>query len=227
MLSNPQQLATALMMLVPMILSLSVHEFAHAWSASKLGDDTAERMGRLTLNPLPHIDVLGTLILPLVLQLTGSGFMFGWAKPVPVNPVRFTRKVTMKSGMMVTAAAGPLSNVVLAVGCTVLYALAIRFAPQTLEGASGKTGLHAFFEQAIVLNVVLALFNLLPVPPLDGSRIVDGLMPARLRSRWEGFTQYSAFLLMGVMLFGGYLIQGPLGVVLGWMSALIDSIAGV
>src|SRR5689334_23219884 len=97
--------------LIPLILSLTVHEWAHAYSAFRLGDDTASRQGRLTLNPIPHIDPIGTILCPLL------GIPFGWAKPVPVNPLRFNRGVSMRTGMMITAAAGPLSNLVLAVLC--------------------------------------------------------------------------------------------------------------
>jgi Zn-dependent protease len=109
--------------LIPLILSLTVHEFAHAWSAYRLGDDTASRMGRLTLNPLAHIDPIGTVLLPLL------GIPFGWARPVPINPARFRRSMRMSTGMMITAAAGPLANVILAVACTVAYGLLLRFAP--------------------------------------------------------------------------------------------------
>ncbi|HEY3452938.1 MAG TPA: site-2 protease family protein [Myxococcales bacterium] len=206
-----QDLLERALMLVPMILSLSVHEFAHAWSAYKLGDDTAARMGRLTLNPLAHIDPFGTFLIPLL-----SPIPFGWAKPVPVNPVRFTRKISMSRGMMITAAAGPVSNVILAVVCTVIYALMLRLSSDLLS-----VGTEALLTKSIVLNLALALFNLLPVPPLDGSRIVDGLVPARHRAAWETFTGYSSFLLIAVMVFGGYIIAGPLGITLGWVDSLI------
>src|SRR5512134_1879423 len=112
-----QMLQRGLLLLPPLLLSLSFHEWAHAWSAHKLGDDTAERMGRLTLNPLAHIDPLGTILLPLL------GVPFGWAKPVPVNPARFRRGVHMGRGMMITSAAGPLSNLLLATVCAVLFGL--------------------------------------------------------------------------------------------------------
>ena len=203
MLPDSQQLIFRLMMLVPMILSLTVHEYAHAWSAYKLGDDTAARMGRFTLNPLAHIDPIGTLLLPLI------GVPFGWAKPVPVDPVRFTRKVTMRTGMLITAAAGPVSNAILAVLCTVAYGLLYRFSPESLAGEQGRSGIAALLAQGIGMNVGLAIFNLIPVPPLDGSRVVDGLMPARLRPQWESFTRLAPFLLLGVLLYGGVLMAGP------------------
>lgn len=221
MFTDPQQMIWRVMMLVPMILSLTVHEFAHAWSASKLGDDTAERMGRLTLNPLPHIDILGTILLPLL------GIPFGWAKPVPVNPVRFSRKVSMSTGMMLTAAAGPISNVLLAVLCTVTYGVLYRVAPQTLAGDQGESGVSLLLQFGIAINVTLALFNLIPIPPLDGSRVVDGLIPARLRARWEGFTRLAPFLLLGVIFFGGTLIDGPRQVAHQLLGSLLHLIVSI
>lgn len=192
--------------LIPLVLSLTVHEWAHAWSAFKLGDDTAAREGRLTLNPIPHIDPLGTLILPLL------GIPFGWAKPVPVNPVRFRRDVSMKTGMMITAAAGPISNVLLAIACAVLTGLVLRYAPSLLD-----SGLWPLLAGTIQLNIALAIFNFLPIPPLDGSRIVDGLLPHRYRPQWESVTRYSSFILLAVILLGRDFLDTPIF----WMRNLI------
>ena len=160
-------LVDRLVLLISLWLSLSVHEWAHAWSAWKLGDDTAALLGRMTLNPLAHIDPIGTVLLPLL------GVPFGWAKPVPVQPHRFTRRVTMRMGMMLTAIAGPLSNLVLAAVSIVLLALLIRFRPGTIEM---QQALFALLRTMIFLNVILATFNAIPIPPLDGSRVADALM---------------------------------------------------
>jgi Zn-dependent protease len=204
------------MMLVPMLLSLTVHEFAHAWSAWKMGDDTAAREGRLTLNPLAHIDPIGTLLLPLL------GVPFGWAKPVPINPVNFSRGISMRSGMMLSAAAGPISNLLLAILSTVTYGLLFRFAPGlVLRGAP----MSALLSMMIEINVVLALFNLLPVYPLDGSRIADGLMPRDLRPAWETFNRFSPFLLIAVMFFGGTVISGPQMFVTSLLNRLLMAVA--
>ncbi|HEU4382463.1 MAG TPA: site-2 protease family protein [Anaeromyxobacteraceae bacterium] len=210
-----------LAVLVPLVLSLSVHEWAHAWSAWRLGDDTAARQGRLTLNPLAHVDPFGTFLLPFLLASQGLP-AFGWAKPVPVDPTRFRRDVTMGKGMAITASAGPLSNVILAVLATVGLGLVYR-----LQGGDSGIG-HAaavFLSDAILLNVALALFNLIPVPPLDGSRIVAWLVPYRFRHQWHAVEQYAPFLLLAVFFFGGRLIAGPAGAVVGLLERLLNVIA--
>ena len=173
---------------IPLVLSLSVHEWAHATSAKLLGDDTAERMGRLSLNPVHHIDPIGTLILPLL------GVPFGWAKPVPVNPLRFRADVGMNTGLILTAAAGPASNLVMALLTAGSIGLFTRVVPDLLP-----VGAMSVISTFIVLNVLLAFFNLLPIPPLDGSRIVDSLIPDSMRPTWDVFSQYSAFVLVAIL----------------------------
>lgn len=205
----------AVLLFVPLILSLAVHEFAHAWSAYKLGDDTAARAGRLTLNPFAHADLIGTIVFPLL------GVPFGWAKPVPVDPRRFRRSIRMGTGMAITASAGPIANILLAVIVTTLFALLVRFAPGVLQS---DNGIHELLITAIFLNVNLALFNLIPVPPLDGSRIVDGFMPYRFRPQWERLMAFSPFLLVAVFIFAGRIISGPSNFVLGLLSQLAYAI---
>ncbi len=205
----------AVLLFVPLILSLAVHEYAHAWSAFKLGDDTAARAGRLTLNPFAHADLIGTIVFPLL------GVPFGWAKPVPVDPARFRPGVKMGTGMALTASAGPISNLVLAVLVTTLFALLARFAPEFLQA---DNGIRELLGTAIFLNVNLALFNLIPIPPLDGSRIVDGFLPYRLRPQWERLMAFSPFLLVAVFIFAGRIISGPSNFVLGLLSQLAYAI---
>lgn len=210
-------LLTGVKILIPLVLSLTIHEFAHAWVAWRLGDDTAQRSGRLTMNPLSHIDPIGTVLLPLL------GIPFGWAKPVPINPARFRRSVRMSTGTMLTAAAGPLSNVVMAIACTVAYGLAIRFAPEMATAGSGSRELLLIMIQ---LNVALAVFNMIPVPPLDGSRVVEGLMPLRFRAAWEGFTRLAPFLLLAVFIGARYIMAGPIGAVYGLLDRLLNVVVG-
>jgi Zn-dependent protease len=204
------------LMLIPLVLSLTVHEFAHAWSARLLGDDTAERMGRFTLNPVAHIDPFGTLLLPLL------GIPFGWARPVPVDPSRFRRDVSVRTGWMLTAAAGPLSNLVLAALSALAYALTWRWAPGFLSTAPG---IEFFLKIMAVSNVGLALFNLLPVPPLDGSRVVEGLLPQRLLGPWQRVLALGPLLLLAVVFFGSRLISGPTHYVIGLLERFIATVA--
>ncbi len=176
---------------IPLILSLSVHEWAHAYSAYRLGDDTAAREGRLTLNPIAHIDPVGSILLPLL------GVPFGWARPVPVSPVRFRRDISMRTGMVITAAAGPLSNLLIAVLCMVGASILIKINPALLAG-NGRAVVFLLYN-AVGLNVILAIFNVLPVFPLDGSRVVDGFISYRLRPAWERFVQYSPLVLIFIV----------------------------
>jgi Zn-dependent protease len=205
------------MLLIPLILSLTVHEFFHAWTAWRLGDDTAARMGRLTLNPIPHIDFFGTILLPLL------GIPFGWAKPVPVDVRKIRRDISMTKGNIIISSAGPLSNLGLAVLASVFYALLYRYAPATLARGQGGGELLAVLIQ---VNVALAVFNLLPIPPLDGSHVAEALVPYRLRGAWEVFARFSPFALLAFFFFGRGLLVGPTSWVLGVLRALIVTIAG-
>lgn len=166
---------------VVLVLSLSVHEWAHAWMANRLGDDTARHGGRLSLDPLVHLDLLGTVILPLM------GVPFGWAKPVPVEPLRFRREHTMVGGLLQTALAGPVSNLMLAAGCATLLA-----ASGAALGAAGRS----LLDLGLQVNVGLAIVNLLPIPPLDGSRVVEGLLPASLRPLYDRVAPLGPVLIL-------------------------------
>ncbi len=171
------------------LVSLTIHEYAHGWMAYRYGDDTAKRMGRLTLNPLAHISLFGTIILPLIAR-------FGWAKPVPVNFAILTRRQIFN-----VAAAGPLANILLAV---------ISAGAFHLFGLKPLTLLGSFVLLAILLNLILAVFNLLPIPPLDGSKMVY----ARLKSpeainAYNRFARYGMFILIGFLLLGGFQLVLP------------------
>jgi Zn-dependent protease len=204
--------------IVPMLLSLTVHEYAHARAALWLGDDTASMQGRLTLNPLAHIDPVGTLLMPILAQLGGGLPLIGWAKPVPVNPVRFTRRFTMHAGMALTAAAGPLSNLLLVLLAVVgLRVLSLATGQDlwalwpkeggTMTGVQIGAMLLMIFA---VMNAGLAIFNLLPIPPLDGSR----LLPRAVQPLLAPLQYVSYFILMGVMFFAGRAVFVPVRYVL-------------
>jgi Zn-dependent protease len=201
--------------LVPLFLSLAVHEWAHAWSAWKLGDDTAAQLGRATLNPFAHLDPVGTILLPL------AGIPFGWAKPVPVNPVRFRRGIRMGTGILITAAAGPISNLCLALGCSALLAAAVRW-PAPPDGL--REPLVYFLETMVLLNALLAVFNLIPLTPLDGSRIAEGLVPRKLRPAWNRFASLGPVLLVAILVLpfvaGFSILDGPIEWVRAWIDAI-------
>ncbi len=205
------------MYLIPLLLSLTVHEYAHAWAAYQLGDDTAARMGRLTLNPVVHMDPLGTFLLPML------GIPFGWAKPVPVNPLRFRRDITMPTGMAITAAAGPLSNVLLAVICAVIYGLWARLYPVGIETQPAVAHLLLV---GIQMNVGLALFNMLPIPPLDGSRVIEPALPFNWRVRWSNLANAGPILLIVAIAVGNLVLDGPRELMNAGMFALSSWLAG-
>jgi Zn-dependent protease len=195
---------------IPVLLALTVHEWAHAFVAFQLGDDTALRQGRLTLNPFPHLDPVGTILLPL------AGVPFGWAKPVPVDPARFRPEITMEHGLLLTAAAGPVSNLILAMGCAALLRVS------DLCAAGFHPALDSFLLRSTAINLALAMFNLLPIPPLDGSRIVDALIPFGWRGIWNRFAGAGALILLAM-----FLIPELCGVGVGrWLSGLSANLAG-
>ena len=181
--------------LLAAIAAIVLHEVAHGYAALALGDDTAKRLGRLTLNPIAHVDRVGTLIVPGILLIAqsifGGHFMFGWAKPVPVDALRFRDP---RRGMMIVAAAGPAMNFFLAW----LAALALHLVVG-MPGMAGKMFVY-FSEYFILSNLVLGLFNLLPIPPLDGGRIVVGLLPENLARIWGGFER-SGILIVILLVF--------------------------
>lgn len=214
-------LLVRLLWIVPLLLSLAVHEWAHAWSAFRLGDDTAARQGRMTLNPLAHIDPIGTLLLPLL------GVPFGWAKPVPVNPSRFHRGVTLRTGIALTAAAGPLANLGLALAAGFSLAALARVAPAlAAPGAPARD----LLETLAYMNVALAFFNLIPIPPLDGSRLVDAVVPDRLVSTWNAFARLGPAALAAVILvpiaLGVPLFAWPFEQTRLWLAALLPGASG-
>ncbi len=175
-------------MLVPMVLSLSFHEFAHAFVATRLGDDLPERQGRLTLNPMAHIDVVGTLVIPAIGALTAVP-LIGWAKPVQVNPLRFRRTMSMRAGMMLVAIAGPLSNLFLAF----VAAAVARFGGHAIRA---NAGLMELLSSMFLMNLGLFVFNLIPIAPLDGSR----LTPRSMDDFQAKIAPYSGFILMGILM---------------------------
>lgn len=196
--------------MVPALLfAVIMHEIGHGLIAYKLGDSTAKREGRLTLNPIPHIDPLGSLLLPALLILVGSPFLFGWAKPVPINPYNF-KKFDLKTGIAITSFAGPGTNIVLAIIFSILYKLSTNV--EILSSIGSFFGmwfigvimvpLAIFFKYSVLINLVLAIFNLLPIPPLDGGHILLYLLPDRIYKTVAPYEQYGFFILI-LLLFSG------------------------
>lgn len=186
------------MFFVPFLFALCFHEFAHGFVAKLKGDNTAELEGRLSLNPMAHADPIGTWVLPIVSIVFGSPFFFGWAKPVPVN----SRNLKNRLDMFWISLAGPMSNILLALVSTVLLAFALAY----LRGVEGSTAIPAMLKTFISINLFLAVFNLIPVHPLDGGKIIEPFLPVRW-NMWllENQSQLSMFLFVFIMLAGGVL----------------------
>ena len=196
-------LLARVMWFIPVLLSLTVHEWAHAWTAWKLGDDTAKLMGRLSLNPLVHMDPVGTFLLPLM------GVPFGWAKPVPVNPLRFNRGVTIRGGMMLVAIAGPISNVCIALVSWLLLFIVVRAG--VLADHPELASVVQLLVILVAINIGLATFNMIPIPPLDGSKIVDALVPDSVRPAWNRFCELGPVLLIALILLPQLTGFSPIG----------------
>jgi Zn-dependent protease len=217
--------AAAALWILPLLLAVVCHEVSHGWVAYKLGDPTAAMLGRLTLNPIPHIDPIGTVLLPGLLLVTGSPFLFGYAKPVPIS-VRNLRNPARDA--VYVAAAGPVTNFLLAVASALLLALLVRTVD--LGGAGGEPQGFAvagpvaeMAYRSIVVNVVLAVFNLLPIPPLDGGRVAVGLLPGEL-GRMLAQVEPFGFLIVFALVMTGFLGQiiGPIvGAILSLLRGLI------
>ncbi|HEY7510173.1 MAG TPA: site-2 protease family protein [Vicinamibacteria bacterium] len=190
-----------------LLFSLSVHESAHALAALKMGDDTAEREGRITLNPLAHIDPLGTVLFPLMQMFTGLPFL-GWAKPTPYNPANFSKHVSLRQGHIVVAAAGPVSNLLLALVFTAVFWVLVR----TAEAPDPYQPLFRIAAAGIQMNVVLALFNLVPIPPLDGSKVASFGLSPRLGDQYDRIMGPYGYLILLVLLVSG---------VIGWILSPI------
>ncbi|KKP53969.1 MAG: hypothetical protein UR46_C0031G0010 [Parcubacteria group bacterium GW2011_GWA1_33_6] len=179
--------------LVILLFSVIIHELAHGYIAYSLGDPTAKYAGRLTLNPIKHLDPFGSVILPLILFISGSPILFGWAKPVPVNPYNFKDQ---KWGSLKVAIAGPITNIALAI----FFGLLIRFIPSSFF--ISFPGMFLMFSYIVTINLVLAIFNLIPIPPLDGFWILFKFIPQKFEKLTIFLHQYGIFILIFLIFFG-------------------------
>ncbi len=193
------QLNDLFLFLPVLLFSVVLHEYAHGWQALREGDDTAYMLGRLTLNPIPHIDLFGSILLPVMLALLNSPFMIGWAKPVPVNPRKYRK---YKAGDIRVSLAGIVVNIGLAFVGTFLLIGLIYLAEYVPTIAPTVQVLARMVQYGILINLVLAFFNLIPIPPLDGSHVLYHLLPPQLGMRYRELSRYGMLILMVLLMVG-------------------------
>jgi len=193
-------IGSIILQIVIFALAITVHESAHAWSADRFGDPTARMLGRISLNPLAHLDIFGTVIFPILLAISGMP-IFGWAKPVPVNPLNLRRPRRDSAWI---SAAGPLSNIALALPSILLFRLVFAAQEPLLEilGKETLIGILMFLRWNVIINVILAAFNAIPIPPLDGGGILAGLLPDSALGFLDFIRPYGFFILIALMFSG-------------------------
>jgi Zn-dependent protease len=197
---------------VVLVFSLTIHEMAHAWTADRLGDPTARLLGRVSLNPLVHADLIGTVVFPLVALVSGVP-LIGWAKPVPVNIRRLRHE---RRDYVLVAAAGPASNLVLAFTAATVMSLVARNA---VGGSNLSFPVSSLLVGAVQINLLLAVFNMIPIPPLDGGNVLSGLLPRNLAARFDQIRPYGFLLLYALVLTDGYryLVLPPYNFLRSWL----------
>jgi Zn-dependent protease len=207
----------ALVLIVVLLFSIVVHEVAHAWQARREGDHLAESLGRITLNPIPHLDPFGSVLVPLVLHFSGAGILFGWAKPVPVDPSSYRSPVW---GDIRVSMAGIVSNFGLAILSTLGVVALLRI--EMVTGTFGAVGDLAILamQWGILINLLLAIFNLVPLPPLDGSHVMFHVLPESVRYRYREMGRYGLLILIGLL----FLVPDLFGIVL-WPVFYLQELA--
>lgn len=186
-----------------LIFSVVVHELSHGWMALKLGDPTARDLGRLTLNPIPHIDIVGSVIVPLMSIAVSGRVFIAWAKPVPVNPMNFRN---VRRDDILVSVVGPLSNLGLAFFCTLMFIAVALLSPAGGGGITDEVTkfLLRMFHGGIVLNIILGLFNMIPVPPLDGSHVLASVLPEKYGRKFRSIGFFGIFLLLALLQWGPF-----------------------
>jgi Zn-dependent protease len=189
----------AILFVIALVISVGLHEFAHAFVATRLGDTVPRSQGRLTLNPVRHADPIGTLLFPFILAASSTGLMFGWGRPVMTNPSNYTRRLSRPTGSMLVSLAGPAMNVLLAFIVSIIVVLGLR------TGVMGEDLAEGLVRYLIQLNLVLAFFNLLPIPPLDGGAVLAWVLPRSMQGVIEFLNKWGFLILLGLVLIPGVL----------------------
>ncbi len=188
--------------IIPLLFAITLHEAAHGWIASKLGDKTALMLGRVSFNPVRHIDLFGTILLPLVMVILRFPFIFGWAKPVPVTKENFKNK---RRDLALVALAGPMANLLMAFFWALVIKIDIWITGSTFYTQGMSTGaeryLYMVSNYGIMINCVLLVLNLIPIPPLDGSRIIAAILPSRIAATYERIEPYGIYILLALIIF--------------------------
>lgn len=220
-LGNPQELLSLLLTAPGVLIAITFHEYAHAFVADKLGDDTPRRQGRLTLNPLAHLDPIGSIMLLF------AGF--GWGRPVEINPRNFNRKVSMSAGDAMVSIAGPIMNLLLAIVFSIVYCAIIKFAPTFAIGSQLGMIIMTIIQMTIIINIGLGIFNLIPLPPLDGSKVLKSFLPYNARAWMEQYEQifYIIFIVLWVTNIAGMIISPIIGGVYSGITNLIAGLFGL
>jgi len=219
-LGNTSALLSLVLTLPAVLIAITFHEYAHAFAADKLGDDTPRRQGRLTLNPLAHLDPVGSIMLVF------AGF--GWGKPVEINPRNFNRTVTMSKGEAIVSIAGPLMNFVLAIIFSIIYCTMLKFAQSFIYTEIGLIIL-SLLQTTIIINVGLGVFNLIPLPPLDGSKVLSHFLPYSAKEWFERYSQvfYIIFVVLWVTGIAGSIISPIISAVYSGITNLTALLFGI
>ena len=191
------------LMVPALFIAMIVHELGHGYTAYKLGDNTPKLAGRLTINPIPHLDIFGSIIFPAILILLKAPFIFGWAKPIPINPLNF-RKLDYRKGMALTALMGPLSNIITAVIFAILFHIStniVDYLPSNIVNTV-MTPLILFFYLTVSINLIIAVFNLLPIPSFDGWRVLLSFLPLEWERKLENLDFYGIFIVLILFMVG-------------------------